>query len=204
MITNWQLYFSRPNKKIIFFSSVFVSVLTLIAFMHFLTFNENRAGHTFNDPVLNLFHPVPLSMFIFFVMYVFSIYGMFVAFRDPSLFVRLVQAYTLMTLARMLCIYLVPLEAPAAIIPLKDSLLENSVYAGRENLKDLFFSGHTATLFVFCFVFRKKALKWVFGIAGGIVGVLVVLQHVHYSIDVIAAPLFAYLSVMIQRKINLQ
>jgi membrane-associated phospholipid phosphatase len=204
MITNWRLYFSRLNKKIIFFSTVLGLLFTAIAFIHFLTFNETRPGHTFNDPLLNLFHPIQLSMFVFFVMYVFSIYGTIVAFREPALFVRLVQAYILMTLARMLCLYLLPLEAPVDIIPLKDSLLENSIYSGRANLKDLFFSGHTATLFLFYFLFTKKAFKWIFGIAGTLVGILVVLQHVHYSVDVIVAPAFAYLAILLQRKINIQ
>ena len=100
--------------------------------------------------------------------------------------------------------YILPLESPASIIPLKDSFLQNSFYSGRENLKDLFFSGHTATVFLFAFAFKKRVLKLFFAIGGTVVGIFVVLQHVHYSIDVIVAPAFAYFSVYLQRKIDIQ
>ena len=89
-----------------------------------------------------MFRPIAVSEFTFFVTYFLVIYGIIISFRDPFLFVGLLQAYTLMILIRMGCLYLVPLEAPISIIPLKDSFLQNSFYSGRENLKDLFFSGH--------------------------------------------------------------
>ncbi len=104
----------------------------------------------------------------------------------------------------MTCMYLVPLEAPLAIIPLQDELIESLFYSGRRNLKDLFFSGHTATLFVFSYCFTNLKLKWLYLTGGVIVGILLLLQHVHYSIDVMAAPVFTYYAVAFQRKINFQ
>lgn len=203
MKNTWQLYFSRPNKKIIFVTTIFLLTLILISFVYFLTFNENRIGYVFNDPILNLFEPVAVSELTFFVTYFLAIYGLIVSFREPALFVGLLQAYVIMTLFRMLCLYLLPLEAPASIIPLKDSFLQSSFYSGRENLKDLFFSGHTATIFLFAFAFRKKITKRFFLIGACIVGLLVVIQHVHYSIDVMAAPIFAFIAIRIQKKMHL-
>ena len=108
-----------------------------------------------------------------------------------------------MTLLRMLCLYLLPLEAPESILPLKDTFLQSTFYSGRENLKDLFFSGHTATIFLFAFGFRKKGTKRFFFVGACVVGVLVLVQHVHFSIDVLAAPLFAYVAVRVQKKLKL-
>jgi len=99
--------------------------------------------------------------------------------------------------------FTLPLEAPIHIIPLKDIFLNASFYSGRENLKDLFFSGHTAILFLFAFYFKNKTLKILFMIGGLIIALLLITQHVHYIIDVLAAPLFAYFSFSAQRKINL-
>ena len=178
-------------------------VLTLTAFVYFLTFNENRTGYIFNDPVLGLFQPFAISELTFFVTYFLAVYGIILSLREPIFFVSLLQAYTVMTLLRMLCLYCLPLEAPVAIIPLKDTFLQVFFYSGRENLKDLFFSGHTATIFLFAFSFRKKRTKYLFMTGAITVGVLVVLQHVHYSIDVIAAPVFAFVAIRIQRKLRL-
>ncbi len=198
----WQLYFSRPNKRTIFLFTLVLLAITLISFVYFLTFNENRTGYIFNDPILNLFQPVAISEITFFITYFFAIYGIIISFREPALFVSLLQAYTIMTLFRMACLYIIPLEAPAAIIPLKDTFLQSTFYSGRENLKDLFFSGHTATIFLFAFAFRKKGTKILFFFGACLVGILVVLQHVHYSIDVVAAPVFAFLAIKIQKKVK--
>ncbi len=199
----WQLYFARPNKRTVFFLTLAILTVTLISFVYFLTYNEGRVGYIFDDPILNSFKPIAVSEITFFVTYFFAVYGIIISFREPPIFISLLQAYTILTFLRMLSLYFFPLEAPTTIIPLKDSFLQSTFYSGRENLKDLFFSGHTATIFLFAFAFRKKGTKRFFFIGAYLVGILVVMQHVHFSIDVIAAPLFAYCAIQIQKKIRL-
>lgn len=183
MKNNWLIYFALSKKRLVFFMSLCCLIITLICFVYFLTFNENRTGYVFNDPVLNLFKPIAISQIIFLVTYSLAIYGLIISLRDPVFFVSMIQAYTIMTLIRMVCLYSVPLEPPVLIIPLKDTFLESFFYSGRANLKDLFFSGHTATIFLFAFGFRKKSYKWLFLIGACLVGVLMVLQHVHYMLQ---------------------
>ena len=203
MKTKWHIYFSSRNKRNIFIGTQVLFFSTVFSFLHFLSFNEARPGFHFNDPILSLFHPIDLSAYIFFVNYVLGVYGLIVGFREPKLLIQLVQAYSILILLRMLCLYLVPLEAPVQIIPLKDSILQSTFYSGRANLKDLFFSGHTSTLFLFVFCFQNKGMKLLYTVGGITVGILLMLQHVHYSVDVIAAPIFSYIAVTLQKKINL-
>ncbi len=204
MQASWQQFFTRPNKKLYFFGTLFLLALVLVGFVYFLTFNEDRIGYKFSDPLLALFQPIPLSEIIFFLTYFFSVYGIIKCFREPALFLSLIQAYILLTLMRMFCMYLLPLEPPNSIMPLRDTFLQSTFYSGRANLKDLFFSGHTATIFLFVFVLRSTGFKILFALGGFAVGVMLVLQHVHYSIDVIAAPIFSYLAVRLQRKVDIQ
>jgi membrane-associated phospholipid phosphatase len=68
--------------------------------------------------------------------------------------------------------------------------------------KDLFFSGHTATLFLLFLISEKKYLKIIFLLCTILVGIAVLLQHVHYTIDVLAAPFFAYASYKLAAVIN--
>jgi membrane-associated phospholipid phosphatase len=63
---------------------------------------------------------------------------------------------------------------------------------GQTLTKDLFFSGHTATLFILFLVSEKKIIKTVFLISTIAVAIAVLLQQVHYSIDVFAAVFFTY------------
>lgn len=204
MVSNWKTYWSNKNNRTVFIFSFAIIAIVLFYFLRFLIFTENRKGIVFNDPILNLFPPVDLSVIIFSITYPIASFGVVVALQKPELFLKLIQVYTILILLRMLTLYSVALEPPIAIIPLRDALLESTFYTGRKNLKDLFFSGHVSILFVFAFVFTNKKLKILFAFAAIIVGVLVLIQHVHYSIDVIAAPVFAYLAFIAQKKINFQ
>jgi membrane-associated phospholipid phosphatase len=58
--------------------------------------------------------------------------------------------------------------------------------------KDLFFSGHTATLTLIFLCLKKRNDRIIACVATVVVGFLVLVQHVHYTIDVLAAPIFAY------------
>ncbi|MFL5762401.1 MAG: phosphatase PAP2-related protein [Bacteroidia bacterium] len=199
--TGWEKYWKEKRNKNRVLISLSALTLTLFLFVKFLTYNETRSGFCFPDPVLHLFKPYALSEYTFFITYVLGIYGLITCAQKPHLFLRLIQAYTIMTLLRMGCMFLLPLEPPATIIPLRDSFLRHSFYSGRENLKDLFFSGHTATICLFVFIFENVRFKWFYAVGAAAVGMLLILQHVHYSIDVMAAPLFAWLGVFIQKKV---
>ncbi|MFX7751990.1 phosphatase PAP2-related protein, partial [Acinetobacter baumannii] len=89
-------------------------------------------------------------------------------------------------------ISLVPLNPPQGLIPLIDPLT-NIFYGGKFISKDLFYSGHTATLFLMSLCLQKQSEKILALIASIAVAVMVLIQHVHYSIDVLAAFPFAYL-----------
>lgn len=66
--------------------------------------------------------------------------------------------------------------------------------------KDLFFSGHTATLCLFAIMFEDRPFKLFFGTMAVVVGVAVLMQHVHYSIDVVVAPLAAIAAARLSKK----
>lgn len=190
----------KERNKLVISAAILACVL--FSFYHFLAWNESRTGFIFNDPILALFEAKEVSAITFLFTYLFSITGIIICSLSPRLFIRLLQAYAIMTLIRMLSLFLLPLEPPAGIIPLKDVFLENTFYSGRDNLKDLFFSGHTAVLFLFAFLFREGWKKLLFIVGALAVGSLVMLQHVHYSIDVFLAPFAAYAAVWLQGRSN--
>ena len=87
--------------------------------------------------------------------------------------------------------YVVPLDPPIGTIDLQDPLVF-IIGTGTKITKDLFFSGHTATLFMIFLVTEKKWLKKVFFVNTLLVAVFVVLQKVHYTADVMVAPFVSY------------
>jgi len=89
----------------------------------------------------------------------------------------------------MASMYLFTLEPPVAIIPLVDPIVNIIAYGGEVFNKDLFFSGHIATLTLFVLFEERPLPKMVLIINTIIVAVLILIQRVHYTIDVVVAPL---------------
>lgn len=191
---NWKL--ALKQKQFLFHLLFAVMMLTLVLsfFGWFLNFIELRQGHSLYDPILNFFKPKDVSYYIFFITYAASLTGIIFSLSNPYRTVHLIEMYTLLTIFRIITLYLVPLDPPDSSIPLQDSVLQNTFYRPEGNMKDLFFSGHTATLFLFFFYTRTPWLKWTFLASAIGVSIGLMIQHVHYSWDIIAAPAFAFLS----------
>lgn len=65
--------------------------------------------------------------------------------------------------------------------------MNDLIYPGQIDA-DLFFSGHTALLFIFFSISRRS----IFALLTIVLAFLLMIQRVHYSIDVIAAVPFAF------------
>jgi PAP2 superfamily C-terminal len=100
-------------------------------------------------------------------------------------------AYNGVTLVRMACIGLLSLNPPTGLIPLADPIT-NQFYGKHYITHDLFFSGHTTTVFLIFLCLRKKSDRMYAFFASVLLGILLLVQHVHYTIDVLAAPVFTY------------
>jgi membrane-associated phospholipid phosphatase len=171
---------------------IFLAVV-LWSLTNFLNFIETRQGIILNDPLLKLFNPVNLTWLIFSLIYLSLITALIEITKHPGQLIFVIQAYSLLVIIRMAAMYVVPLNPPAEMIPLNDPFVQ---YFGTGKLltKDLFFSGHTATIFLLFLAVQNRILKIIFLTCTIAVGLAVLLQHVHYTIDVLAAPFFTYTS----------
>ena len=98
-----------------------------------------------------------------------------------------------MVFFRLIVMYLLPLEPPTTLLPLNDPFVQ-LLGTGEILTKDLFFSGHTATLFLLFLIIEQRVFKIILLTSTIIVGITVLLQHVHYTVDVAVAPFVAYTS----------
>ncbi|MFM6943796.1 MAG: phosphatase PAP2-related protein [Bacteroidota bacterium] len=93
-----------------------------------------------------------------------------------------------------------PLNPPAHLIPLQDPL-SNYFYGTSFITKDLFYSGHTAIVLLIGFTSVNKWLKFIFIMLAIAIAFMVLSNHVHYTIDVLAAPFFVAFSIVVSKKI---
>lgn len=186
----WTRSWSVPGFSKLLLLTVVSLGGVLWAYPRFLTVNEARPGFAFVDPYLAWFVPQDLTWLTFGVLYAALLVSIAVLIRYPGHLVLALQTYTLMALFRMAAMYGLPLAPPAATIPLVDPFVQ--MFSGEVLLQDLFFSGHTATLFVLFLTAPTRRLRgWLLG-ATVVVAAAVLVQHVHYFVDVIAAPFFVY------------
>ena len=168
-----------------------ILTVVLISFSQFLHFIEQREGVVLSDPVLRAFNPIYLTWLTFALIYLSLIIFVVTSFNKPDKLLIAFQAYGLMVIFRSIAMYLTPFEVPESILLLNDPFIQ--LFGKGEILtKDLFFSGHTGTLFLLFLLAENKTLKSIFLISTIMVGTAVLLQHVHYSIDVFVAPFVAY------------
>jgi len=200
-MNKWKEFFSDGVNKVKFFVTLILLPVTLFAFSRFLIFNENRPGVVIDDPVFYLFDAVNLNIVIFALIYIGLVTGLIYLLKYPEYLIIGLQSYVLMVLFRMAAMYLAPLEPPSGTIDLQDPLVF-IIGTGQVLRKDLFFSGHTATMFLLFLTARNKKIKIIFLISTLLVGLFVVIQKVHYGIDVLVAPFFAYASYRIVFLLN--
>ena len=187
----WKSSFTDKKFRIeLLFTSIFVIVL-FYYIPGFLDFIESRPGVVLPDPLLNLFTPIDVTWLTFIIIYISVIVGLISFSKDPKQILIAAQTYILLIIFRAGAMYLTPFAAPEKILPLNDPFIQ-SIGSGTILTKDLFFSGHTATLFLIFLIEKNKWLKSLFLFLTVAVAICVLIQQVHYSIDVFAAPFFAY------------
>ena len=189
----WKDIFKNKKSIADFFVTVLFVLLIILVFPVFLNFIELRDADLMFDPFLDLFSPIDLTWITFGLIYFSVITAIISLMNKPASLFLALQSYGFMLLFRMLVMYLTPLEAPEKLIPLHDPFVQ-MFGTGDILTKDLFFSGHTATMFVLFLVVKNKILKVIFLITTILVGLAVLVQHVHYTVDVVAAPVFAFVS----------
>jgi len=178
------------NKTII---ALLLVTIILILLPTFFAFIEKREGMVLQDFVLDAIPVIDVSIPTFVVIWSMVLLVFYRIYQNPRLFLVIAYGFILMCILRVLTISLLPLNPPVGIITLKDPIA-NIAYGGNGIFitKDLFYSGHTGNMILFFLCLQRKWDKIIALAASFIVGILVLVQHIHYSIDVFAAFIFTY------------
>jgi hypothetical protein len=185
----WQL--KRFRYKTII--ALLLVAIILIMLPTFFAFIEKRDGMVLQDYVLDAVPAMDVSIPTFTIIWSVVLLVFYRIYQNPRLFLLVAYGFILMCVLRMLTISLLPLNPPPGLIVLKDPIA-NIAYGGNGIFitKDLFYSGHTGNMFLFFLCLEAKWDKIIALTASFLIGFLVLIQHIHYSIDVISAFIFTY------------
>ena len=169
-----------------------------IGLPYFFNYIEKRNGIVLNDWVLAHIPAHNVSVLIFTVIWGMILLILYRSLYSPSIFITYCFTLALVTVARVICISLVPLEPPIGLISLSDPV--TGIFYGESNItKDLFFSGHMATLSVIYFCLEKRTDKLIGLVAVIVLAISLAVQHIHYTIDILTAPVVVYMLYLVTR-----
>jgi hypothetical protein len=187
---SWELAWAYPAFRTKFILGTVILIAILLFIPSFFANIEDREGTVLQDWFLKTIVPVDVSFYIFFVLYATVIMFLVRMSMNSSICLKTLWSFIFLCLFRMITIKMVPLNPPHGMIELSDPC---SILFYRSNMitKDLFFSGHTATLIVGGICMTESRDKMIAFFAACVIGILLLLQHVHYTADVLAAPFFS-------------
>jgi len=188
-----QIWKNKSFRRQFLLSSLILMGIAIFINSFFIVI-QHRQAYVINDRILSLFKAYELSVYTFILIYSAIIMSLVILVAHPVRLLKSIQAYCILTVLRVLCIWLVPLETPPGIIVLNDPFVGYFFYSDAQVTKDLFFSGHVSTLFLLWLVNPIKKLQFLYLGIVVLVTVFILLQHVHYTVDVLVAPVFALLS----------
>jgi hypothetical protein len=191
--TDWQKAFRSREYRDQFLVTLAALVVTIILMRSFMGFIGARMGAVLRDPVIELFRPASVPWVMFSLIYAGFLLGLVSLSVRPFSVLLALRALVVLIVLRALCQYFLPLDPPADAIPLADPFINVPGFR-HVIVRDLFFSWHTALLALLAFATAWRDLKVILGVLAFIVSGLMLLQHAHYMIDLIAAPCFAYVA----------
>lgn len=185
--TAWRLRAFRDQ----FLVSIIGLIITVVVMRVSLGHLELRAGVVLNDPLLSIIPKVELNWITFTLVYSGMLLGLASLVLQPFRLLLTIRALILIILLRLICLYLLPLEPPPGHIPLVDPIVQMPALQFITP-RGLFFAWETAMMVLLALTAPWRDVKIIFACMALIISILLLVQRVHYTIDVVAAPCFAY------------
>lgn len=187
----WKLACNTGPKRLRLISGSIIIFSIIIYLPYFFKGIEQRQGVVLHDWLLAQVPPHNVSVAIFIIIWGMGLLILYRAIYKPSIYLVYSWSLIFVCIARMISISIVALNPPIGLIPLSDPL--TGVFYGQAIItKDLFFSGHITTVMLIFLCLEKKTDKIIAFFSIIAIAILLVIQHIHYTIDILAAPVITY------------
>lgn len=180
------------SKKYVVYSSIIGFVLlslSLVANFAANVFATNRMGNPVNDLILDNIPTYNVSALFFQGFGLFLVFALALLIIKPKRIPFAFKSLAVFILIRSLFIILTHMGPPANEMFFDPGTISRKLTAGA----DLFFSSHTGLPFLAALLFwENKTYRYIFLVLSFVFGAVVLLGHLHYSIDVFSAFFITY------------
>ncbi len=197
-ISKYKMHLKDRNFLIAAFTALVLLVVSLVINNYAGIYATERASNSVTDIVLSNIRVYDVDFIFNYGAIIFWVFMIFLFMVQPGRIPFTLKSIALFVVVRSVFISLThigPFPIPADFDPA--GILGKFTFGG-----DLFFSGHTGLPYLMALVFwDEKWLRILFIACSILFGVVVLLAHIHYSIDVLGAFFITYTIYHIASKI---
>ncbi len=186
----------KDNKYLILLSFILLAIALVIDYMTGI-YVEEIQGVTAPDLILGHIPTLDLNLiYIYGIVIIVVILLLYPLFFRVNEFHEVLSQFSLLVAIRGIFTIFTHLALPAGAIAL--DVPRALFFLDFKN--DFFFSGHTAVPFLGFLLFKKDKIRYFFLACSIIMAMVVLLMHIHYTIDVLSAFFITYGSYKIGRR----
>lgn len=190
---SYKAYFTDKSFLISFFSGLFLLGISLIIQFFISGYVNNLPSTPVADLILSNTRVYDVDLIFVYGSVLLFFITIFVGFRWINYTPFVIKSVALFTLIRSVFVSLTHISAFPTHMIINSAFFNKEVFNGIFTGNDLFFSGHTGLPFLLALIFwDNKKLRFIFLGFSILFAVVVLLGHIHYSIDVLSAFFITY------------
>jgi hypothetical protein len=190
---SYKKYFTDKNFLISFFSGLVLLAISLIV-QFFISGYVGRSSSSYvTDIILSNTRVYDVDAIFVWGSIVLTIFAVLVVLKRANWIPFTMKSIALFTLIRSVFVSITHISPFPTHIVISSVFFNKEVFNGILTGNDLFFSGHTGVPFLLALIFwENKTLRVIFLGFSLLFAVVVLLGHLHYSIDVLSAFFITY------------
>lgn len=190
---SFKRYFADKSYRVSFFSGLGILIASL--FTQFLAtgYATRAVSGSVTDIILSNTRVYDVDLIFVYGTVVLVFFVLYVCLSKPNYFPFLTKSIAVFTFIRAAFITLTHINIFPLHATISSAFFQGTIFRGIFTGNGLFFSGHTGLPFLLALIFWNiKKLRYTFLSFSLMFAVVVLLGHIHYSIDVLSAFFITY------------
>ena len=190
---SYKIHFTDKSFLISFFSGLILLVVSLIVQFFVSAYVNSLPSGTVTDLILSNTRVYDVDLIFVYGSVLLILIALFLGMKQINRIPFVLKSVALFTLIRSVFVILTHITAFPTHVIISSSFFNREVFNGIFTGNDLFFSGHTGLPFLLALMFwNNKTWRIIFLGFSLLFATVVLLGHIHYSIDVLSAFFITY------------
>ena len=186
-------FFKNREYRILFSGAVFFLLFSLIIQYKTSFYVTRSISEPVTDIILSNTRVYDVGLIFVYGALILTLFATFIGFRQINYAPFVMKSIALFTLIRSFFVSLTHISPFPTRVVIESSIFTHPWFSGIFTGNDLFFSGHTGVPFLLALIFwENKNLRTIFLGFSILFAAVVLLGHLHYSIDVASAYFITY------------